>query len=355
MAVSVIHLTDNFDDSKITVTINDTPCKFSRTGEGYTKELLVEWNGIIDRNGIHIVAIGGPGKAPHQDPIFTDEILDIPQSIPDKNAYEVIKACDFSEQAGVNIAKDNKGASYVTNCNNFDYIKFNNIGFETIGAEYIKLKVSSKLEGSSIQIVLDSVGGESIATVQIPCTNSDEEWTEVISEIVKTTGTHNVILRFFCSSEENLLNITTIQFLKANYFEFINPCNWTATSSYNNSSANLAIDGLINTRWHTRAQNGGEWFLIDMKDKVSFDKIILNSGVKINDYPRGYEIYVSKDGVDFGNAVSSGVGTKGVTIINLSLQNARFIKIVQTGKTENTYWSIYNLSVFNTTLRPVLN
>lgn len=354
MEVSSIHLADNFDDSNIIVTINNTPCNYTRIGEGYSKELLVEWQGVIDNKGIHIVTIGYPGKAPHEDPIYTSDILDIPESIPDINAYEIIDATTYSEQAGVNITKDNNGVNYVTDCNNFDYIKFNNIGFETIGAEYIRLKVSSKLKGSSIQIVLDSVGGEAIATVYIPCTKSDEEWTEVISEIDKTTGTHNVILRFFGSSEENLLNIATMQFLKSNHFEFIDPSNWTATSSYNNSSAHLAFDGLINTRWHTRAQNGGEWFLIDMNDEVSFDKITLDSGVKINDYPREYEIYVSNDGINFGTAVASGVGTEGVTIIDLSLHKARFIKIVQTGKTETTYWSIYNLCVFNTTLRPAM-
>lgn len=354
MEVSSIHLADNFDDSNIIVTINNTPCNYTRIGEGYSKELLVEWQGVIDNKGIHIVTIGYPGKAPHEDPIYTSDILDIPESIPDINAYEIIDATTYSEQAGVNITKDNNGVNYVTDCNNFDYIKFNNIGFETIGAEYIRLKVSSKLKGSSIQIVLDSVGGEAIATVYIPCTKSDEEWTEVISEIDKTTGTHNVILRFFGSSEENLLNIATMQFLKSNHFEFIDPSNWTATSSYNNSSAHLAFDGLINTRWHTRAQNGGEWFLIDMNDEVSFDKITLDSGVKINDFPREYEIYVSNDGINFGTAVASGVGTEGVTIIDLSLHKARFIKIVQTGKTETTYWSIYNLCVFNTTLRPAM-
>lgn len=354
MEVSSIHLADNFDDSNIIVTINNTTCNYTRIGEGYSKELLVEWQGVIDNKGIHIVTIGYPGKAPHEDPIYTSDILDIPESIPDINAYEIIDATTYSEQAGVNITKDNNGVNYVTDCNNFDYIKFNNIGFETIGAEYIRLKVSSKLKGSSIQIVLDSVGGEAIATVYIPCTKSDEEWTEVISEIDKTTGTHNVILRFFGSSEENLLNIATMQFLKSNHFEFIDPSNWTATSSYNNSSAHLAFDGLINTRWHTRAQNGGEWFLIDMNDEVSFDKITLDSGVKINDYPREYEIYVSNDGINFGTAVASGVGTEGVTIIDLSLHKARFIKIVQTGKTETTYWSIYNLCVFNTTLRPAM-
>lgn len=352
MEVNSLHLTDNFGDGEITVVINDIPCKYSRIGEGYSKELFVEWHGIIDHNGIHIVTIGNPGNAPHEDPIFTEDILDMPQSIPDRNAYEIIQATDFSEQAGVIIAKDDNGMSFVTECNNFDYIKFNNIGFETTGAEYIKVKVSSNLQGSSIQIVLDSVGGEAIGTIQIPCENKDEGWTEVISAIEKTTGTHNVIFRFFGSSEENLLNLASFTFLKTNHFEIIERKNWTATSSFNNSISHLALDGLINTRWHTRAQMGGEWFLLDMKGIISFNKIILDSGVKINDYPRGYEIYVSKDGKDFGNVIASGVGTEGTTIIDLSLQNARFIKIVQTGKTESTYWSIFDLCVFNTTLRP---
>lgn len=342
----------NYDKNKINVSINNIPCKFTRVGEGYTRELLVEWQGIIDKDGIHIVTSGEPGKAPHDDPKYSDQINDIPQAIPDKNAYEIMEAANFSEQAGVRITTDNNGVTYVTDCNNFDYIKFNHIGFETSGAEYITLTVSSELEGSSIQIVLDSVGGETIATIDIPCTNGTDQWTNVTRPIEKITGTHNVIFRFYGGSENNLLNIASFQFLPTNHFEVINRSKWTATSSYNNNIAHLAFDGLINTRWHTRYQTGGEWYLLDMNEHISFDRLILDSAVKLKDYPRGYELYVSQDGLEFGDAIAIGSGVGPITEINFPMQNARYIKIVQTGQTSTGYWSIYDLNVYNTSLRP---
>lgn len=349
--VSTLHLTDYFGEN-LTVTINGTCVDFIRCGEGYSKEIIVTFNDVIDYEAIHIITCGDPGNPPPNVATYVGNAADILPVIPDISAFDKIAASNFSEQAGISISTDRSGIRYITDCNNFDYIKFNNVGFERVGAQYIVLKVSSELTGTTLQVVLDSVGGDAIATIEIPCTNGPENWIEITSAITKTTGTHNVLLRFFGNSEQNLVNIAELSFLKSNHFEYIDRSHWTATASRNASSAFQAFDNISNTRWHTSYQTGDEWFLLDMAEQKCFDKIVLDSTPKENEYPRHYEIYVSTDGEHFSDCIASSAGTNAITAITFPIQNARYIKICQTAKCPTHYWSIYDLNVYNTSLRP---
>jgi endo-1,3(4)-beta-glucanase len=55
---------------------------------------------------------------------------------------------------------------------------------------------------------------------------------------------------------------------------------------------------------------------------------------------------VSNDGKKWENAVAEGSGALGITDIKFPAQEARFIKITQTG-TDSTYnWSIYEIDVY---------
>ncbi|MNG08062.1 F5/8 type C domain protein [compost metagenome] len=65
-----------------------------------------------------------------------------------------------------------------------------------------------------------------------------------------------------------------------------------------------------------------------------------------NDYARGYEVYVSADGANWGSAVASGEGSGPVITVSFAQQNARYIKLVQTG-TDSSWWSIRELTVFS--------
>lgn len=107
-----------------------------------------------------------------------------------------------------------------------------------------------------------------------------------------------------------------------------------------------AIDGNLGSRWSSGIlQEGGEWFMIDMKTPQSFNVIELNQIKAQKDYPRGYEVYVSKDGKDWGKAIATGEGTEGeATVISLSkAAEARFVKIVQTGQADANWWSIHEI------------
>jgi hypothetical protein len=90
------------------------------------------------------------------------------------------------------------------------------------------------------------------------------------------------------------------------------------------------------------------WYSVDMKRKKSFDKIILDTAYSKDDYPRGYEVYVSDDGENWGKSIAKGKGSSPNTTITFPLQNKRYIKIAQTGSDKGCYWSIHEFNVCNT-------
>ena len=122
---------------------------------------------------------------------------------------------------------------------------------------------------------------------------------------------------------------------------------WTMTASHNNGRAMSALDGNLDTKWDSGPMYGEEWIILDMKEAIEFNQVILeNSG----DYPREYEVYTSNDGTNWGEVVKSGFGEDaqnefGQTEIVLPTQNARYLKINQLGLGFGIYWSIFEIYI----------
>jgi fibronectin type 3 domain-containing protein len=123
---------------------------------------------------------------------------------------------------------------------------------------------------------------------------------------------------------------------------------WVASASSSNAPdppAN-AIDGNINSRWSTGAnQTPGQWFQVDMGSTNILSAIVLDCGSSSGDYPRGYQVYLSKDGVNFGTPVASGNGAI-VTSISFAAHAARYIRITQTGSAGANWWSIAEFNAY---------
>jgi O-glycosyl hydrolase len=122
----------------------------------------------------------------------------------------------------------------------------------------------------------------------------------------------------------------------------------TASATATGSSTANATDGLLDTRWSDgAAQNGSEWFQLDLGSAQAFSKVQLiaagnldNSG---GDYPRGYEVYTSNG--SGWTLVAAGSGTGNVLDITLPAQNARYINVHQTGTDGGHWWSIAEIQV----------
>ena len=113
-------------------------------------------------------------------------------------------------------------------------------------------------------------------------------------------------------------------------------------------SGENVLDGDAWTGWRdmSQTQHPGQWVQVDMKTSNTFDKVVLDNTWALWDSPEHYEVKVSQDGVNWGQVIASGHGELGITTINFPKQNARFIRINQTGTNPKYHWSIYELDVF---------
>ncbi len=120
-------------------------------------------------------------------------------------------------------------------------------------------------------------------------------------------------------------------------------------------SAANAIDGDHWTGWRdvTKTQYPGQWFQVDMKTLQIFDGIELDNTWALWDSPAKYEVYISNDGVTWGQPIATGAGRPGITSIRFPTRTARYIRITQTGTDAKYNWSIYEFDVLrNKTSQP---
>ncbi len=113
-------------------------------------------------------------------------------------------------------------------------------------------------------------------------------------------------------------------------------------------SAANALDGDHWTGWRdmTKTQYGGQWFQVDMQREQTFDRIVLDATWALWDSPDKYSVSVSKDGTNWSKSIATGSGQLGITTISFPSQNARHIRIEQTGTSAKYHWSIYELDVY---------
>jgi hypothetical protein len=123
--------------------------------------------------------------------------------------------------------------------------------------------------------------------------------------------------------------------------------NLKATASHDNGNAHNALDGNRSSRWSTgRPMKPGDWFVLDLGVESTISGLTLDTRNSSNDYPRGYEVYVSFDGGSWGKPILTGKGTRPITEIKFEKPvQTRFVKILQTGSSDSWHWSIHELKL----------
>jgi F5/8 type C domain len=82
---------------------------------------------------------------------------------------------------------------------------------------------------------------------------------------------------------------------------------WKLSASSDANNLAKAIDGDPLSRWATRTpQAAGQFFQVDMGKLNSFDRILLDPANNPDDYPRSYQVLVSKDGSTWTGPVAIG-------------------------------------------------
>ena len=123
---------------------------------------------------------------------------------------------------------------------------------------------------------------------------------------------------------------------------------WALSASPAGTTIANAIDGSATTKWSSGAnQASGQFFQIDMLDLKSINKITLDAGTSTGEYPRAFQVLVSKDGQSstFTNVAATGTGSTQLVTISFPSVEARFIRVALTGAATN-FWSIYEINVF---------
>lgn len=128
----------------------------------------------------------------------------------------------------------------------------------------------------------------------------------------------------------------------------LNRSGWiaSASSSESGGTPSKALDNNLGTRWSTGAsQSNGQWFQVDMIQTNNFYELILDAAGSSSDYPRGYRVNISNDGINWGAPIATGAGTSALTTISFTRRSARYIRVTQTGSVSGLFWSIHEFNV----------
>lgn len=128
---------------------------------------------------------------------------------------------------------------------------------------------------------------------------------------------------------------------------------WKLTASHNADKTHGCVDGNDGSRWDTgTTQKPGMWFGIELPEPIRLMSLRLDTRGSSLDYPRGYNVKVSVDGKTWSDDVAKGTGDEPITEIEVdSPEPIRFIRINQTGRSPNKFWSIHELGIKGMSLR----
>jgi fibronectin type 3 domain-containing protein len=207
----------------------------------------------------------------------------------------------------------------------------------TPGNNQVGLSWTASAGATSYNVKRADVNGGPYTTVASPTTAS---YTDV-------TAANGTTYYYVVSAVNALGESGNSAQVSAQPSNVLNRSGWAVSASPNSSAAAKAIDGNTTTRWSTvELQVPGEWFQVDMGSAQTFFQIVLDQGSWPGDYPIGYQVNVSSDGVNWGSPVATGTGSNPVTTITFATQTARYIRVTQTGNSAGSYWGIAEFNVY---------
>ena len=119
----------------------------------------------------------------------------------------------------------------------------------------------------------------------------------------------------------------------------VSPQGWTATANppgpadpcCTGDVAANAADGDASTRYTTgTGQTPGQYLQVDFGRAIPARQVVFDTGVSTGDYPRGYTVTTSTDGVNWSTAVASAAGTGQFTTVPLTGAPVRYVRITLT-------------------------
>jgi hypothetical protein len=130
---------------------------------------------------------------------------------------------------------------------------------------------------------------------------------------------------------------------------------WSLSASTNPNLMRLAVDGNLSTRWHS-LQRPEEFFQLDLGRETAINGIILDdSGQYSRDWPRGFRVDVSRDGLSWSTVaqnpayllpLSEFLRPRGHKVdIAFAATTARHVRVVLTASDADYRWSVNEINV----------
>jgi glucosylceramidase len=106
-----------------------------------------------------------------------------------------------------------------------------------------------------------------------------------------------------------------------------------------------AVDGDASTRYSTgTGQVPGQYLQVDFGRPIDASQVVFDTGASTGDYPRGYTVTTSTDGVNWTTA-ASGQGTGQFTTVTLTGAPVRYVRMTLTAST-GSWWSVADFRAY---------
>jgi glucosylceramidase len=121
----------------------------------------------------------------------------------------------------------------------------------------------------------------------------------------------------------------------------------SAVASVSPDTAVNAVDDDATTVWSTGAtQQAGQSLEVDLQRATRVRRVVLDTGVAVADFPHGFALYTSRDGVHWGKAVARGQGAGQLTSVAVPRgPSVRHLKVVLTSSAP-AGWSVADARVY---------
>ena len=124
---------------------------------------------------------------------------------------------------------------------------------------------------------------------------------------------------------------------------------WRLSASANPDRVGLMVDSDPKTRWDTgQVQQGGEWIEVDLGGVYPLRRVILDQANAPHDVPQAYRVEVSAGKGPPPVVVSGAAPFLPVATLCIDLPRGtagRTVRVIQTGRSANYYWSVYTLQL----------
>jgi hypothetical protein len=129
-----------------------------------------------------------------------------PDPIAHLNPYDKTEAETICWETGVKTKMSPKTGVYVTDMAHGAYIKVRGVDFTDKGAAKFLASVAGNVEGSAIELHLDSETGPVIGTLKVHPTGAMDKWETQSTSVAGAKGTHDLYLRFTGGEAKTLMN-----------------------------------------------------------------------------------------------------------------------------------------------------